>query len=289
MLPSIHQLMPMTDSPQNGRDGSVARQSKRKRLKSLWGVWLTTLLMLPLSLQAHEDKARSEPSMAPLRVGVLHIPPLAVVKSSTDTQGPLVEYIHQLLQRTKLPYRIEGFPARRLYRNLSEGKSQLWIGVKHVPQYEGKVLYGESPVCYLHLRLYRLFTTPEINQLSQLQNQRLIVIRGYSYGGKLEPLRQRPQGVQLLDANDNRNALEMLAMHRGDYLLTYAEPIDELQPQYPTLFQGLQHTPLEMLPMYLVLNRQTPQAESLMKQLNQTAEALRQEGETARIFAQLSR
>ena len=40
--------------------------------------------------------------------------------------------------------------------------------------------------------------------------------------------------------------------------------------------------------MYLVLNRQTPQAESLMKQLNQAAETLRQQGEIARIFARLS-
>ncbi|MBP8040262.1 MAG: hypothetical protein KAY67_06945 [Aeromonadaceae bacterium] len=65
----------------------------------------------PIALQAHEDKARSEPSIAPLRVGVLHIPPLAMVKSPTDVQGPLVEYIHQLLQSAKLPYQIEGFPA----------------------------------------------------------------------------------------------------------------------------------------------------------------------------------
>ena len=244
--------------------------------------------MLPLALQAHEDKARSEPSIAPLRVGVLHIPPLAMVKSPTDVQGPLVEYIHQLLQSAKLPYQIEGFPARRLYRNLSEGKSQFWIGVKHVPQYEGKVLYSEQPVCYLHLRLYRLVGTPEISQLSQLQNQRLIVIRGYSYGGQLEPLKHRPQGVQWLDATDNHNALEMLTMHRADYLLTYAEPIGELKAQYPDLFLELQHTPLENLPMYLVLNRQTPQAERLMKQLNQASETLRQQGKTARIFARIS-
>ena len=288
MLPFPRQLMPMTDSPQKGQDGAVARQNQQKPLGRRWRAWLIALLMLPLALQAHEDKTRSEPSMAPLRVGVLHIPPLAEVQSPTDVQGPLVEYIHQLLQSAKLPYQIEGFPARRLYRNLSEGKSQFWIGVKHVPQYEGKVPYSEQPVCYLHLRLYRLVGTPEISQLSQLQNQRLIVIRGYSYGGQLEPLKQRPQGIQWLDATDNHNALEMLTMHRADYLLTYAEPIGELKAQYPDLFLELQHTPLENLPMYLVLNRQTPQAETLMKQLNQAAETLRQQGETARIFARLS-
>ena len=288
MLPFLRQLIPMTRSPQNGRDIATARQNPQKSLGSRWGVWLLALLMLPLTLQAHEDKTRNETSMAPLRVGVLHIPPLSMVRSPTNVQGPLVEYIHQLLQHAKLPYQVEGFPARRLYRNLSEGKSQFWIGVKHVPQYEGKVLYSEQPVCYLHLRLYRLAGTPEISQLSQLQNQRLIVIRGYSYGGQLEPLKRRPQGMQGLDANDNHIALEMLAMHRGDYLLTYAEPIGELKDQYPHLFLELQQTPLDSLPMYLVLNRQTPQAESLMKQLNQSAETLRQQGETARIFARLS-
>lgn len=285
MLPFHRQLIPRTSSPPNGRDATAARQNQQKSLGCRWGVWLLALLMLPLSQLA---QAHSETSMAPLRVGVLHIPPLSMVRSSTDVQGPLVEYIHQLLQHAKLPYQIEGFPARRLYRNLGEGKSQFWIGVKHVPQYEGKVLYSEQPVCYLHLRLYRLASTPEIQQLSQLQNQRLIVIRGYSYGGQLEPLKQRPQGLQGLDANDNHIALEMLTMHRADYLLTYAEPIGELKAEYPDLFRELQQTPLDTLPMYLVLNRQTPQAESLMKQLNQSAETLRQQGETARIFARLS-
>ena len=77
-------------------------------------------------------------------------------------------------------------------------------------------------------------------------------------------------------------------MRRADYLLTNAEPIGELKAEYPDLFRELQQTPLDTLPMYLVLNRQTPQAESLMKQLNQSAETLRQQGETARIFARLS-
>ena len=111
MLPFPRQLMPMTDSPQKGQDGAVARQNQQKPLGRRWRAWLIALLMLPLALQAHEDKARSEPSIAPLRVGVLHIPPLAMVKSPTDVQGPLVEYIHQLLQSAKLPYQIEGFPA----------------------------------------------------------------------------------------------------------------------------------------------------------------------------------
>lgn len=242
---------------------------------------LSSLLLLSGTVFAQE--LPPEPPMtSPLRVGVLHIPPLAEVRSPTNTSGPLIHYMHRLLQSAGLAYRMEGFPARRLYRNLAAGESQFWVGVKNVPEYEGKVLYSEQPVYSLHLRLYRLPGTPEIRQLSALQTQRLIVIRGYSYGGLLEPLKQRPMGLQWKDANTNYKALEMLQLRRGDYLLSYAEPIEQLLQQRP---QKLEHEVLQELPMYLVLSRTTPHAESLMARLNQVASDMRLSGETRKIFA----
>ncbi len=262
-----------------------ARASRCRPL--LWAL-LSTLSLLPLTLKASELQPLDEHPHETLRVGVLHIPPLAVVTSSMESSGPLVDYIRRLMKISGHPYRLEGFPARRLYRNLGAGESQFWIGLKNVPEYEGKVLYSEHPVHNLHLNLYRLAETPEVHQLSELQTQRLIVIRGYSYGGLLEPLKQRPLGLQLLDACDNKKALEMLQLHRGDYLLSYAEPIDiQLQRSgsHPEQLATIQHTELQQLPMYLVLSRLTPQAELLMRELNGIAEKMRQDGETARIFA----
>ncbi len=245
---------------------------------------LTSLLLLSGSVFAKEIP--SEPPLtSPLRVGVLHIPPLAEVRSPTNTSGPLIDYMHRLLQSAGVAYRMEGFPARRLYRNLAAGESQFWVGIKNVPEYEGKVLYSEQPIYSLHLRLYRLPGSPEIRQLSALQTQRLIVIRGYSYGGLLEPLKQRPMGLQWKDANTNYKALEMLQLRRGDYLLSYAEPIEQLLQQRP---QRLEHEVLQELPMYLVLSRTTPHAESLMARLNQVASNMLLSGETQKIFAPLA-
>lgn len=245
---------------------------------------LTSLLLLSGNVLAKEIPPE-QPLTSPLRVGVLHIPPLAEVRSPTDISGPLIHYIHRLLQSAGLAYRMEGFPARRLYRNLAAGESQFSVGVKNVPEYEGKVLYSEQPVYSLHLRLYRLPGTPEIRQLSALQTQRLIVIRGYSYGGLLEPLKQRPMGLQWKDANTNYKALDMLQLRRGDYLLSYAEPIEQLLRQRP---QTLEHEVLQELPMYLVLSRATPHAESLMARLNQVASNMLLSGETQKIFAPLA-
>lgn len=244
---------------------------------------LASLLLLSGTVFAQE--LPPEPPMtSPLRVGVLHIPPLAEVQSPTNTSGPLIQYIHRLLHSAGVAYHMEGFPARRLYRNLAAGESQFWIGVKHVPEYEGKVLYSEQPVYNLHLRLYHLPGTPAIQHLSALQNQRLIVIRGYSYGGLLEPLKRRPMGLQWKDANTNDKALEMLQLRRGDYLLSYAEPIEQLLRQRP---QTLEHEAVQELPMYLVLSLTTPDAERLMARLNQVASEMRLSGETAKIFAPL--
>lgn len=242
---------------------------------------LASLLLLSGSVLAKEIPPE-QPLTSPLRVGVLHIPPLAEVRSPTNLSGPLIQYIHRLLHSAGVSYRMEGFPARRLYRNLAAGDSQFWVGVKNVPEYEGKVLYSEQPVYSLHLRLYRLPGTPELHQLSALQNQRLIVIRGYSYGGLLEPLKQRPMGLQWKDANTNYKALEMLQLRRGDYLLSYAEPIDQLLRRHPQL---LAQEVVQELPMYLVLSRTTPHAENLMARLNQIATSMLLSGETQKIFA----
>lgn len=241
---------------------------------------LASLLLLPGAVPAKEIS--SELSLTPpLRVGVLHIPPLAEVQSATNISGPLIHYIHRLLQSAGLAYRMEGFPARRLYRNLAAGDSQFWVGLKNVPEYQGKVLYSEQPIYNMHLRLYRLPGTPEVHQLSALQTQRLIVIRGYSYGGLLEPLKQRPIGLQWEDASTHYKALEMLQLRRGDYLLSYAEPIDQLLQQHP---RTLEHEVLQELPMYLVLSRATPHAEDLMTRLNQAADSMQRSGETQKIF-----
>ncbi len=273
-------LPPHVLHPQRRRYGFVLSGGYLLRLLH---TVLTSLLLLSGSVFAKEIP--SEPPLtSPLRVGVLHIPPLAEVRSPTNTSGPLIDYMHRLLQSAGVAYRMEGFPARRLYRNLAAGESQFWVGIKNVPEYEGKVLYSEQPIYSLHLRLYRLPGSPEIRQLSALQTQRLIVIRGYSYGGLLEPLKQRPMGLQWKDANTNYKALEMLQLRRGDYLLSYAEPIEQLLQQRP---QRLEHEVLQELPMYLVLSRTTPHAESLMARLNQVASNMLLSGETQKIFAPL--
>lgn len=75
----------------------------------------------------------------------------------------------------------------------------------------------------------------------------------------------------------------MLTLRRGDYLLNYAETVDEMLPQSHRI--NLQHTAIAELPDVPIISRcQTPEAEQLMARLNQAARQLRANGEMARLL-----
>ena len=260
-----------------GRSSSSLRLTKPHAWFPAATLWLATLL-LSLSSWA----ATPLPTTEPLQVGVLDIPPLLHIHGNGQLSGPLLEYMQALLHEAHISYQLEGFPPRRLYRNLANGTSDFWIGVKQAPDYEGKVLYGDQPIITLHLQLYWLPEVAPLQTLEQLREQKLIVIRGYSYGGRLEPLKNRDIGLNWLAVESHHRALDMLTLRRGDYLLNYAETVDEMLPQSHRI--NLQHTAIAELPMYLIISRQTPEAEQLMERLNQAASQLRANGEMARLL-----
>ncbi|MGO1502628.1 MAG: substrate-binding periplasmic protein, partial [Marinobacter sp.] len=61
--------------------------------------------------------------------------------------------------------------------------------------------------------------------LDQLQGKIVIVIGGYTYGGLLSWMEASSQ-IRITQAPNNRAALEMLKLKRGDYLLDYREPVE---------------------------------------------------------------
>lgn len=267
-----------------GRIPPMMRQTSSRPHLTQPHAWLplSTLLLAGL-LALSLDSQAAEPWLTPpLRVGVLDLPPLVHIHGNGQLSGPLLEYMQALLHEAHIPYQLEGFPPRRLYRNLANGTSDFWIGVKQAPDYEGKVLYGDQPILTLHLQLYWLPEAAPLQSLEQLQEQKLIVIRGYSYGGRLEPLKDREIGLNLLAVESHYRALEILTLRRGDYLLNYAETVDEMLPQNHQI--TLQHTAIAELPMYLIISRQTPEAEQLMARLNQATRQLRANGEMARLL-----
>ena len=77
-------------------------------------------------------------------------------------RGVLLAPIDKLMHEAGLSYRLNGYPAKRLYRNLATGETDFFIGSKGVPEYEGKVYMSPSPINVIQLQLYRLPQTPAL-------------------------------------------------------------------------------------------------------------------------------
>ena len=83
-----------------------------------------------------------------------------------------------------------------------------------------------SPVT-LELHAWHLNTTETLKTFDQIRHKRVIVISGYNYGGLMSWM-EKQSDIALTEAPDHRAAIDMLKRNRGDYLLDYRQPVQEL-------------------------------------------------------------
>ena len=230
-------------------------------------------LFLGFSVQALAAEALPE-----LKVGVMDFPPFYEVVPNRPVRGVLLAPIDQLMREAGLSYRLNGYPAKRLYRNLATGESDFFIGIKGVPEYEGKVYMSPSPINVIQLQLYRLPQTPALAGLPALTGKPLIVIRGYGYAGLLSKIKALQPAVELHEANDHKQALQMLRAGRGDYLLDYSLPVDysQLQLEKPVTMEAML---IKQLELHLLVSKKTPHAQVVSQRLNEALQRLLARGE----------
>ncbi len=68
----------------------------------------------------------------------------------------MIDIVTAVLDRASINYRIKGYPAKRLYRNLASGKTNIFLGPKKVPVYEGKTLHSKFIIAEGDLRVYTM-------------------------------------------------------------------------------------------------------------------------------------
>ncbi len=70
--------------------------------------------------------------------------------------GTVLTILKQVLDKAGYTYSINGYPFKRLYRNVAKSKVDVFIGTKDAPAYKGKAIYGHSLIDSVDLRIYGL-------------------------------------------------------------------------------------------------------------------------------------
>ncbi len=211
-----------------------------------------------------------------LKVGVLDFPPYYVVKSESNVTGSLTAVIRKTLERAGIPYELNGFPPKRLYKNLGEGVTHVFLGTRGVPEYDGQVLYSSIKVEEIEVRLYTLRDKPLLKTLQELKGKQVITQRGYGYGGMVTFLDDPANGITVDPTDGHELAFKKLIKGRADYLLDYMQPAEAVIKN--GRLTGLKFSRLKSLSVQFIVSKKVPDAENLLKKIDAAYLALKKEG-----------
>ncbi len=162
-------------------------------------------------------------SAVPVKADITHFPPFYVVNENGLHSGVYLEIMLQTLEKAGLEYKVHSYPTKRLYKNLSTGITDLFLGIKGSPVYHEQVYYSKMPISHIQLRVYATGDTVLPGTKEDLVGQSVIAMRGYGYAGLINYISAPENNIDLKLVTSHKSSFLMLKNSRADYLLNYKQ------------------------------------------------------------------
>jgi polar amino acid transport system substrate-binding protein len=200
-----------------------------------------------------------------VQAGTTSFPPFYVVNKDQSPSGIYLDIMEATLQHAEINYRIDIYPAKRLYRNLGNGKTDLFLGIKGSPEYNENVLYSEMAISQIKMRVYAIGNTPLPLVKEDINGYKIITMRGYGYGGLVSYFSDPVNNIEVTSTSKHRSSFLMLKDHRADYVINYKHPSETTLANLE--IPGLKYTNLYDAKVYFIVSKALPYAEEVMKKL----------------------
>ena len=174
--------------------------------------------------------AHAETAPAIVRIAYTEFPPIEYRNEQGEPAGLFVELTRKVVEEAGFEAEFIYLPVSRIYLYLKNGTVDLWLGLSGVPSLKEEVLESWVNVFPVQLSAWYRETTEPLTHLDQLNNKSVIVIGGYTYGGLLSWLKASDL-IRLTEAPNHRAAIDMLKLNRGDYVLDYRQPVQNILNQ----------------------------------------------------------
>ncbi|MCP4159554.1 MAG: transporter substrate-binding domain-containing protein [Deltaproteobacteria bacterium] len=198
------------------------------------------------------------------RVGILHFPPYFIYEEDKELSGTLLKLMKKVLNRTGIEYSVQGFPPSRLYNNLKVGNVDIWLGIKGVKAYDKEVLYSKASPAAIDLRIFTRGDVIIPSKKKSLNGKGIIVIRGYSYGGLIDYLKNPINEIKIYPTNNHIQAIRMLKAKRANYLLDYRRPANWTGK---ALSSDLTDKSLKKINLYFIVSKKSKDHVKLMNMI----------------------
>ncbi len=234
-----------------------------------WQSLAICILALLIS-QGSNGEARATQTK-PLKIVYTEFPPYTYTDHHGEAKGYFVELISELLQQRKIPYTFSSHPTSRIHFQLKSGEADIYLGPQGVPDLQQHIRSVPLPSAFtIRLFLWRKPNTLHAPTLAALNNQSLVVINGFGYGGILQQLDAQKNNVKIIRSNSHGNALKMLISGRVDYLLDYLQPVNNELINHPDT--NLLKQPILNIEVAFIVSRQTTNSRELFEALSAAVE-----------------
>lgn len=246
--------------------------------------WIVVLLIFLCSLLSEGGVALKA---KPLEVGVIWFPPFYTIEKDlegrvTGISGLNVDIITKVLDSMGKSYELKYYPAKRLYRNLTTGSTDIFYGIKVPPSLipSQDVLYSQTKINRITLRVFHLKSAPVIRRKEDLVGKSVIVFRGYGYGGFIDYLKNPSNQLKIYVADTQINGFKMLKKERAAYLVAFERPAVEAMRKFPkgTMTDVVQSAPLFQADGYFIVSSKTPNASQLLAEMETVYGRLKEQG-----------
>lgn len=176
-----------------------------------------------------------------------------LIKLGTDiisTAGYDVDYIIQ--------------PPKRIPLALGDGTVDVWIGLTDILN---EVSYiGDNVVATMDFTNYTIGPKEVIKSPEDLIGKKIVILRGYSYGGWINFIRDNDDKIDYYEVNSQEAAIKFLKAGRADYLLSYKAAIDKLIADNPV--ENLSAQLISSFDMRIAVSKKYPRSKELLSELD---------------------
>ena len=212
-----------------------------------------------------------------VRMVYIEAPPFYFTDEKGSPQGFLFALMKQVTKQAGYELEAFSYPAKRMAHKLLSGEADIWLGVSTIPGFKDQTLIGETEIVNVCLYLYYIGENKAIHGKEDFSDKSIIVLRGYSYGGLIQFIKDPANRVTYYETDSHESAFRMLKAGRADYLLDYKTPTERTLKTVK--IPELKSVELSSVPLKFVVSKKVPDAPRLLKALEDAYRELVQSGE----------
>ncbi len=214
-----------------------------------------------------------------IKIGYIEFPPMTYTDEQGNPAGIVIDITSKTLNQAGYKWTAKSLPTKRMAHMLTKGHIQLWIGLSTLPEFKDKTYIGESVVEKLILRAYTVGNRKPILKQADLIGQTILILRGYSYGGWINFIKDPLNQIQFFEFDSHEEAfkgIDDFSKTNKCYLLNYKHPSDIVLKKLN--LSDIQFNDISSLNIHFVVTRQMPDAKNVLNRIENAFQQLQEDG-----------